>query len=245
MGHRTHHVLADRLPPSQPPLRTLPPQLPGLSRPRRRYLLLQTTRRPHHIGHGPSGKQRLVAGVVAAAFVGAATAGGVTLAQANPAAKAPVSSVQVVVGPVSEPGQSFSARCPQGMGALNGGFQAATFASSNGGDPYDGVTVNAPFKDGKGWSAMLMTGKVTARVVCVPEARAPQAVRPGQGGSRPDRRALPGRHQGHRRWLRQGDLVQERLRRVPRRHHRERAQRQRQRLGRQAVPWQDRGSRPL
>ncbi|MET9484502.1 hypothetical protein [Streptomyces sp. NPDC006638] len=99
-----------------------------------------------------------------------------TLAQANPAAKAPVSSVQVVVSPVSEPGQSFSARCPQGMGALNGGFQAATFASSNCGDPYDGVTVNAPFKDGKGWSVMLMTGKVTARVVCVPEAQAPQAV---------------------------------------------------------------------
>ncbi|GLV88454.1 hypothetical protein Slala03_81430 [Streptomyces lavendulae subsp. lavendulae] len=122
------------------------------------------------------GKQRLAAGVVAAAFVGAATAGGVTLAQANPAAKAPVSSVQVVVGPESEPGQPSSARCPEGMGAINGGFQATSFHRSNGGDPYDGVTVNAPFKDGKGWSAMLMTGKVIARVVCVPEDQAPQAV---------------------------------------------------------------------
>ncbi|MEU3598541.1 hypothetical protein ABZ714_07380 [Streptomyces sp. NPDC006798] len=125
------------------------------------------------------GKQRVAAGVVTAVFVGAVTAGGVALAQANQAnqaAKAPVSSVQVVVGPVSEPGQPSSARCPEGMGALNGGFQAVTFTSSGSGDPYDGVTVNAPFKDGKGWSAMLLTGKVIARVVCVPNAQAPQAV---------------------------------------------------------------------
>ncbi|GGY13200.1 hypothetical protein GCM10010326_00500 [Streptomyces xanthochromogenes] len=121
------------------------------------------------------GKQRLVAGVVAAAFVGAVTAGGVTLAQANTAAKAPVSSVQVVVGPESEPGQPSSARCPQGMGAINGGFQAISFYRSNGGDPYDGVTANAPFKDGKGWVAMLLAGKVRARAVCVPEDQAPQA----------------------------------------------------------------------
>src|SRR3954471_24130487 len=46
------HVLADRLSPTQPPLRTPPPQLPGLSRPRRSPLLLQTTHPPHHIGHG-------------------------------------------------------------------------------------------------------------------------------------------------------------------------------------------------
>lgn len=122
------------------------------------------------------GKTRLVAGVVAAAVVGAATAGGVTLAQANPAAKAPVSSVQVVVGPESAPGQPSSARCPEGMGAINGGFQATSFSQSGGGDPYDGVTVNAPFTDGKGWSAMLMTGRVIARAVCVPAAQAPQAV---------------------------------------------------------------------
>ncbi|MHB0895662.1 hypothetical protein [Streptomyces sundarbansensis] len=122
------------------------------------------------------GKQYLVAGAATAAVAGVATASGVTPTQANPAAKAPVSSVQVVVGPESEPGQPSSARCPEGMGAINGGFQAVTFSRSGGGDPYDGVTVNAPFKDGKGWSAMLMTGKVIARVVCVPEAQAPQAV---------------------------------------------------------------------
>ena len=52
MGHRADPVLADRLPQAQPPLRTTPPQLPGLSRPRRRPLLLQATRSTHHIGHG-------------------------------------------------------------------------------------------------------------------------------------------------------------------------------------------------
>lgn len=36
----------------QPPLRTPPPQLPGLPRPRRNPLLLQTTPPTHHIGHG-------------------------------------------------------------------------------------------------------------------------------------------------------------------------------------------------
>ena len=35
MGHRADDVLADRLPPSQPPLRTSSPQLPDLPRPRR------------------------------------------------------------------------------------------------------------------------------------------------------------------------------------------------------------------
>lgn len=38
-----------------PPLRAPPPQLPGISRTRRCPLLLQTTRPPHHIGHGLSG----------------------------------------------------------------------------------------------------------------------------------------------------------------------------------------------
>lgn len=51
-GHRTHHVLADRLPPTQPPLRTPSPQLPGLPRPRSRPLLLRTTPSTHHMGHG-------------------------------------------------------------------------------------------------------------------------------------------------------------------------------------------------
>lgn len=57
LGHRTHHVVAVRLPPPQPTLRTRPPQLPGLSRPRSRPLLLQKTRPPHHIGHGLLGRE--------------------------------------------------------------------------------------------------------------------------------------------------------------------------------------------
>ncbi|MGW5120670.1 hypothetical protein ACWEQ8_35330 [Streptomyces noursei] len=99
-----------------------------------------------------------------------------TIAQANTKAAVPVSPVQIVVGPESQPGQPSSAQCPDGMGVLNGGFQAVTFSRSGGGDPYDGVTVNAPFKNGKGWVALLMTGKVRARAVCVPEAQAPHAV---------------------------------------------------------------------
>ncbi len=98
------------------------------------------------------------------------------MAQANTTAQAPVSSVQIVVGPESAPGQPSEAHCPDGMGVLNGGFQSVTFSRSGGGDPYDGVTVNAPFRNGKGWVALLMTGKVRARAVCVPEAQAPQAV---------------------------------------------------------------------
>ncbi len=47
-GDRTHHVAAVRLPPTQPTLRTQSPQLPRLSRPRRRHLLLQTACPPHH-----------------------------------------------------------------------------------------------------------------------------------------------------------------------------------------------------
>ncbi|MEU8712433.1 hypothetical protein [Streptomyces sp. NPDC048663] len=121
-------------------------------------------------------KHRLAAGATAAALIGAATIGGVNIAQANTKAAAPVSEVQIVVGPESEPGQPSNAHCPDGMGALNGGFQAITFSRSGGGDPYDGVTVNAPLKNGKGWVAMLMTGKVRARAVCVPETQAPQAV---------------------------------------------------------------------
>ncbi|GAB2588181.1 hypothetical protein GCM10027168_21310 [Streptomyces capparidis] len=46
-----HDLVAVRLPPAQPPLRTRPPQLPRLSRPRRRPVLLQATDPPHHIGH--------------------------------------------------------------------------------------------------------------------------------------------------------------------------------------------------
>jgi hypothetical protein len=52
MGHRAHHVLADGLPQTQPPIRTPPPQLPGFPRPRSLPLLLQTTRSTQHIGHG-------------------------------------------------------------------------------------------------------------------------------------------------------------------------------------------------
>src|SRR5690348_1991087 len=55
MGHRTHHLLADRLPTTQPPLRAPPPQLPCLPRTRRSHLLLQATSPPHHIGHGLRG----------------------------------------------------------------------------------------------------------------------------------------------------------------------------------------------
>ncbi|MFF4716903.1 hypothetical protein ACFY2V_36750 [Streptomyces eurythermus] len=121
-------------------------------------------------------KYRLTAGATAAALAGAAVIGGVTFAQASTKAAAPVSPVQIVVGPESEPGQPSNAQCPDGMGVLNGGFQSVTFSRSGGGDPYDGVTVNAPFKNGKGWVALLMTGKVRARAVCVPEAQAPQAV---------------------------------------------------------------------
>ncbi|MGW4345286.1 hypothetical protein ACWEL8_09440 [Streptomyces sp. NPDC004690] len=98
------------------------------------------------------------------------------IAQAGTKAAAPVAQVQIVVGPESEPGQPSYARCPDGMGVLNGGFQAVTFSRSNDGDPYDSVTANAPFADGKGWAALLMTGKVRARAVCVPDAQAPQAV---------------------------------------------------------------------
>jgi hypothetical protein len=44
---------AARLPAPQPSPRTRPPSLPGLSRPRRRPLLPQAPRPPHHVGHGP------------------------------------------------------------------------------------------------------------------------------------------------------------------------------------------------
>ncbi len=54
VGDRTHDVVALRLPQTQPPLRALSPRAPGLSRPRRRPLLLPATRPPHHVGHGPS-----------------------------------------------------------------------------------------------------------------------------------------------------------------------------------------------
>ncbi|MEH0400741.1 hypothetical protein ACFY7V_34360 [[Kitasatospora] papulosa] len=121
-------------------------------------------------------KHRLAAAATAAALIGAAAIASVNIAQANAKAAAPASQVQIVVGPESEPGQPSNARCPDGMGAINGGFQAVTFSRSGGGDPYDGVTVNAPFADGKGWVALLMTGKVRARAVCVPDAQAPQAV---------------------------------------------------------------------
>ncbi|MEV5846147.1 helix-turn-helix domain-containing protein [Streptomyces sp. NPDC051985] len=46
--NRANHVLAVGSPQTQPSLRAPSPHLPGLSR-----TLLQTTRAPHHIGHGP------------------------------------------------------------------------------------------------------------------------------------------------------------------------------------------------
>ncbi|MYR89672.1 hypothetical protein GTY41_33375, partial [Streptomyces sp. SID685] len=54
--HRTHHVLADRLPQTQPPIRTKTRQLPGLSRPGSRSLLLQTAPQTDHVGHGLSAR---------------------------------------------------------------------------------------------------------------------------------------------------------------------------------------------
>jgi hypothetical protein len=53
LGHRTDHVVAVRLPPTQPPLRAKPPRLPGISRTRGSPVLLQATPPPRHIGHGP------------------------------------------------------------------------------------------------------------------------------------------------------------------------------------------------
>ncbi|MDR3083264.1 MAG: flagellin [Streptomyces sp.] len=123
-------------------------------------------------------KHRLAACVTAAGLVATAaiTAGGMTTASAQTKAKAPVSQVKVVVGPISAPGGESVARCPDDMRVLNGGYNAITFSKSGGGDPYDGVQANAPTQDGKGWFADLMTGQVQARAVCVPAAEAPQVV---------------------------------------------------------------------
>ncbi|SFS34407.1 Transposase DDE domain-containing protein [Streptomyces sp. ok210] len=55
MGDRTDDVVADGLPQNQPPLRAPNRRLPGLSRPRRSPLLLQTAPRTHHVGHHLSG----------------------------------------------------------------------------------------------------------------------------------------------------------------------------------------------
>jgi hypothetical protein len=52
--HRTHHVLADRLPSPQPSVRAGTGQLPGLSRSGSRTLLLQTAPQTDHVGHGLS-----------------------------------------------------------------------------------------------------------------------------------------------------------------------------------------------
>ncbi|MEW1656581.1 hypothetical protein [Streptomyces sp. NPDC093707] len=121
-------------------------------------------------------KHRLTACAAAAVLVGtgAAVSGDMTTAPAQAAAKAPVSRAQTVVGPVSEPGQVSVAYCPADMRVLNGGYNSITFSESNGGEPYDAVRMDAPTMDGKGWVANLMTGKIQARAVCVPEAEAPR-----------------------------------------------------------------------
>ncbi len=54
LGHQVAHVLAVRLPPTQPPLQAQSTQPPGHSRTRCEPRLLQTPRPPHHEEHGPS-----------------------------------------------------------------------------------------------------------------------------------------------------------------------------------------------
>lgn len=49
--NRANGLVTVRLPPTQPPLRTTFPQLPGLPRSRRSPVLLQTSGPPHHIEH--------------------------------------------------------------------------------------------------------------------------------------------------------------------------------------------------
>ncbi|MFY4718801.1 hypothetical protein [Streptomyces sp. LaBMicrA B280] len=124
-------------------------------------------------------KHRLAACLAAAGLVGtSAVAVGVlstTSAQAT-AAAAPVSRARTVVGPTSESGEPSVAHCPAGMRVLNGGYNAVSFSQSNGGEPYDGVQANAPLADGTGWFADLMTGRIQARAVCVPQAEAPRVV---------------------------------------------------------------------
>lgn len=61
VGDRAHDVVAGRLPQTQSPLRAPSPQLPRISRTRRRSLLLQTPRPPHHVGHGLSRESYTVA----------------------------------------------------------------------------------------------------------------------------------------------------------------------------------------
>ncbi|MEV5986349.1 hypothetical protein AB0L85_15190 [Streptomyces sp. NPDC052051] len=129
-------------------------------------------------------KQRLTACATAAVLfgTGAALAGNLTTAPAQAAAKAPVSRAQTVVGPTSDSGQISVAYCPSGMKVLNGGYNSITFSESYGGEPYDAVRMNAPTMDGKGWFANLLTGKIQARAVCVPDAEAPRvAVGPTSG----------------------------------------------------------------
>ncbi|QHC32153.1 MULTISPECIES: hypothetical protein [unclassified Streptomyces] len=122
---------------------------------------------------------RLAAVVAAAGLVGASAVavGGLSTASAQAtAAAAPVSRARTVVGPASEPGEPSVAHCPEGMRVLNGGYNTAAFSQSNGGEPYDGVQADAPLSDGKGWFAGLMTGRVQARAVCVPQDEAPRVV---------------------------------------------------------------------
>ncbi|MFF3523469.1 hypothetical protein ACFYYQ_22535 [Streptomyces albidoflavus] len=89
-----------------------------------------------------------------------------------PAERAP----SLVVGPVSADGEASVASCPDGTRAVNGGYASASFQHANGGTIYDAVLASAPTKDGKGWFASQLKGKVQARALCAPEDRAPTLV---------------------------------------------------------------------
>ncbi len=66
--------------------------------------------------------------------------------------------------------------CPEGTRAVNGGYASASFQHANGGSIYDAVLASAPTKDGKGWFASQLKGKVQARALCAPEGQAPTLV---------------------------------------------------------------------
>ncbi|MFD3949484.1 hypothetical protein ACFWRC_05630 [Streptomyces albidoflavus] len=82
----------------------------------------------------------------------------------------------LVVGPVSADGEASVASCPEGTRAVNGGYASASFQHANGGSIYDAVLASAPTKDGKGWFASQLKGKVQARALCAPEGQAPTLV---------------------------------------------------------------------
>ncbi|MFF0630758.1 hypothetical protein [Streptomyces sp. NPDC004296] len=102
-----------------------------------------------------------------------------SIAEARTTAKAPVTGVKVVEGPVADGKHPSVAVCPEGMRVLNGGFRSVTWGET------DAVIASAPMGDGRGWAAAEMLGKLRARAVCVPEDQAPQVAvgpRSGAGG---------------------------------------------------------------